>query len=822
MKEKAIIILVGFFSLVFFGVARAADPICSSSLACTQTNSEGKYCRKMDGGDWQWVNAIDCSFDNFCRTYECAGDKGYCGVNSSGVYSWINSGSATCPYSISVTRDFLPGGDTVYNLTSSCATSDVNCDKGDARVKVEGGLYPNEVAKKMKFKNSEDMLTSSSYTLSGSQYEYRWGTNDDITINKETCKIGGDAAPGNYSNYYNVGNLESNMDEFSIVCECPAIECNFDNFCKTYECAGEKGYCGVNSSGVYSWINSGSATCPYSISVTRDFLPGGDTAYDLTSSCVTSNTGCDEADVHVKVSGGTEPDEVAKKMRFSGSGPGGTFNDPMSTSKSFVLSGSEYEYNWNGADNLIINEQACTVFPSGNYAHNYYVGELKSITDNFSVDCTVPIISYSCTNIPANATLCTNDNSGLTVNTASSLVTACSLPAGSGSIPKCEYYCNSGYVKSGSTCVAVSSDGSCGTAAQTYAYDATGFSGSFCTSGTVNPAIPVFPAIGSSTSWTCGGSNGGMSVSCLASRNRVNTKPEAKFIWPENLATVNLYTSSQKFEGTGESPAGTQCAKVTGYQWVLNYTNGIVLTGINPATIDFKNLTPYQHFNDVDYFLIYLNIKCEITGSEWSINHPYVILKVWNYDNKPPTAEITNPSEIGDIDKTINSGESITFTGNGTDSDGTIAGYQWTQDSCNGTTALGDASTTATTTATFQNTTDQSISKNIFFKVKDDIGAWSDCASRIINIASAGNCTLDCSDEANYCNGEKFNTGKCGEKYCTGTKSPTSYCTQNTGVPCVPTPNTKICDCMTDCIQDCPATPPSGLCNSGNWIEVAP
>ena len=56
-------------------------------------------------------------------------------------------------------------------------------------------------------------------------------------------------------------------------------------------------------------------------------------------------------------------------------------------------------------------------------------------------------VTYSCTNIPSNATLCPNDNTGLTGNTISTVVSSCT-PA-----TKCEYTCSNGYTNSGGVCV---------------------------------------------------------------------------------------------------------------------------------------------------------------------------------------------------------------------------------------------------------------------------------------------------------------------------------------------------------------------------------
>jgi len=61
--------------------------------------------------------------------------------------------------------------------------------------------------------------------------------------------------------------------------------------------------------------------------------------------------------------------------------------------------------------------------------------------------------------------------------------------------------------------------GVCGTAAKTYPYSATAYSGTYCSTGTVSPSNPVFPSTGSSTSWSCLGVNGGASPSCIASKS---------------------------------------------------------------------------------------------------------------------------------------------------------------------------------------------------------------------------------------------------------------------------------------------------------------
>lgn len=64
-------------------------------------------------------------------------------------------------------------------------------------------------------------------------------------------------------------------------------------------------------------------------------------------------------------------------------------------------------------------------------------------------------------------------------------------------------------------------NGVCGTANKNYASGDTSYgSDSFCTTGTVSPASPAFPAAGTNTNWICLGSGGGTNSSqCTATRS---------------------------------------------------------------------------------------------------------------------------------------------------------------------------------------------------------------------------------------------------------------------------------------------------------------
>jgi general secretion pathway protein G len=68
----------------------------------------------------------------------------------------------------------------------------------------------------------------------------------------------------------------------------------------------------------------------------------------------------------------------------------------------------------------------------------------------------------------------------------------------------------------------IPASGACGTAATSYIYSDSSFSGTMCSagSGVTTPTSPDFPAEGNSTTWTCGGVyGGGSSGTCTASRS---------------------------------------------------------------------------------------------------------------------------------------------------------------------------------------------------------------------------------------------------------------------------------------------------------------
>lgn len=92
--------------------------------------------------------------------------------------------------------------------------------------------------------------------------------------------------------------------------------------------------------------------------------------------------------------------------------------------------------------------------------------------------------------------------------------------------------------------------------------------------------------------------------------------------------------------------------------------------------------------------------------------------------NVIPTANITVPAS----NQTILLGSSITFTGNGTDTDGSIVGYNWRTGNCTTGTTLSSLASFGTSALTLGTHT-------VYFSVQDNVSAWStNCPSRIITV----------------------------------------------------------------------------------------
>ena len=113
--------------------------------------------------------------------------------------------------------------------------------------------------------------------------------------------------------------------------------------------------------------------------------------------------------------------------------------------------------------------------------------------------------------------------------------------------------------------------------------------------------------------------------------------------------------------GTGQSSGGT----INGYTWSQTAGPGVVLTGINSATASFTapNVTTATT-------LTFQLTVIDNSGASATDTIDIVVQDV--PVNQPPVAN-------AGIDQSINENTSVTLSGTGTDSDGTISGYAWMQ-----------------------------------------------------------------------------------------------------------------------------------------------
>ncbi len=145
----------------------------------------------------------------------------------------------------------------------------------------------------------------------------------------------------------------------------------------------------------------------------------------------------------------------------------------------------------------------------------------------------------------------------------------------------------------------------CGGAATTYAYSATAYSGTFCVMGTSTPASPSFPAQGASTTWTCPVTSGSP-VSCTATRsaapvNGVCGTKTGKYAsstptGTEACTAGTIYGMTGSYSWTcagsngGISPS---CATVAATYAIQSFTTVGTTTWTVPAGVTF-----------VDYYLV--------------------------------------------------------------------------------------------------------------------------------------------------------------------------------------------------------------------------
>jgi hypothetical protein len=206
--------------------------------------------------------------------------------------------------------------------------------------------------------------------------------------------------------------------------------------------------------------------------------------------------------------------------------------------------------------------------------------------------------------------------------------------------------------------------------------------------------------------------------------------------WTKAEISIDMYSVSETFNVTA-SLINDTWGEYT-IDWLNKPEHREIITTFTVAegkvyTIDVSNYIEGNGIsiclNASDYLQTgYVQARAREGGSSSLFPAPQLI---WTYEtvpsNQAPTATITsiipNPAEQG-VDN-------VEFKGTGTDPDGTITAYEWSS-SIDGTL---DSSKDFIKSAN-----DLSIGQHIiYFRVKDDDGAWSSKVSKILSIIEGGN-----------------------------------------------------------------------------------
>ncbi|MDA3815699.1 MAG: hypothetical protein PF549_05040, partial [Patescibacteria group bacterium] len=271
---------------------------------------------------------------------------------------------------------------------------------------------------------------------------------------------------------------------------------------------------------------------------------------------------------------------------------------------------------------------------------------------------------------------------------------------------------------------APSVNGSCGTRDTTYsaATPAWPSSSTYCSSGT-NTSSPSFPAIDSSVSWTCAGSGGGSDDDCTATRSNISAPSLSFWADPDTITLGKTTTLKYTVSGADDCIASTTSSGAGSWS---GPKTAIDNTSINPS---YDN--PVKPSSSSPLTKTY-RLSCSNSGGT-TTRYASVTVNPPPASNISPTADITVPAT--DISG-VNAGVPVNFTGEGNDTDGTVASYQWRLSS--------NCSTGTIITSGFNSTSNLSTDiipspsfttdSNVSFIVTDDVGAVSNCVSRKITL----------------------------------------------------------------------------------------
>ncbi len=196
----------------------------------------------------------------------------------------------------------------------------------------------------------------------------------------------------------------------------------------------------------------------------------------------------------------------------------------------------------------------------------------------------------------------------------------------------------------------------------------------------------------------------------------------------------------------------TSCIATGEWSNYKPHDNGTYTETVSPATAGTKTY----------------NLECK--NSNGSSGVKTATITVNSTQNAVPTANITFPSGSQPIN--INVGDSINFSGDGRDSDGKIFGYEWRSGACTDGVLL----SSGTSVPNIQSISFRKAGTyTIYWRVKDDKNAWSDCSKVTIEVGDNTDnpiCVDKCGD------------GNCDRNVC-----------QAQGCPCSENENTCPMDC---------------------------
>ena len=157
-------------------------------------------------------------------------------------------------------------------------------------------------------------------------------------------------------------------------------------------------------------------------------------------------------------------------------------------------------------------------------------------------------------------------------------------------------------------------NGTCGAAATNYPSIATAFSGAKCGAGSLatTPASPAFPVAGSSTTWTCGGLNGGSSSpACTATRAAATPAPvNGTCGVANNVAVISKPTTNLCSTGMSSAVSGTGP-----WNWSCAGSNGGTNASCSAPVITAKPVSPNVAITDIAASQTYVYIKYVNNGA---------------------------------------------------------------------------------------------------------------------------------------------------------------------------------------------------------------